>query len=600
MIEDKFLSRIDKYNNEISKCRKEYDRIGYLRLIVMIGAIYFTYRIIKGEITGITIGLALLFYGLFMSLVIYHKAIKSKLQFAMDMIEINNRYLQRISGEWISFEDTGNEFCDKGHRYSQDLDIVGKESLFQLINITNTWKGRHALAKSLLEPNYEENEIIFRQEAVEELFNNLDLCEAMEYTGKSKGEKLNNPEKLLSYVEDDQVMIKAKIIKTLLYIMPMVTIPISLGIFIFNISNLKWLVTVFLIIQLGIWALSVLKVNRVLESVSYFREALEEYINILNLIEKQEFTSEKLISIQEGLFKGKESSLEVIKKLSKLAGKIDIKKNNGFLYFALNILLLWDYQCVFSLEAWKKKYGSKIEPWLCDIGEIEELMSLAVLKHVNETTCFPRVNSNELKIVAKDLGHPLISRDVRVTNDVDMKNNIFIITGSNMSGKTTFLRTIGINLVLAYIGAPVFSDDMECSLLKIYTSMRITDDLKNGISTFYGELIRIKDIIDGAKIDKKMIFLIDEIFRGTNSKDRITGADTVIRNLSKAGVVGALTTHDLELCSIAEDKGVKNYHFSEYYKDNKIYFDYKIREGKSTTTNAKYLMKIVGIDINEF
>ncbi len=167
-----------------------------------------------------------------------------------------------------------------------------------------------------------------------------------------------------------------------------------------------------------------------------------------------------------------------------------------------------------------------------------------------------------------------------------------------MSGKTTFLRTIGINLVLAYIGAPVFSDDMECSLLKIYTSMRITDDLKNGISTFYGELIRIKDIIDGAKIDKKMIFLIDEIFRGTNSKDRITGADTVIRNLSKAGVLGALTTHDLELCSISEDKRVRNYHFSEYYKDNKIYFDYKIREGKSTTTNAKYLMKIVGIDIN--
>ncbi len=224
-------------------------------------------------------------------------------------------------------------------------------------------------------------------------------------------------------------------------------------------------------------------------------------------------------------------------------------------------------------------------------------MSLAVLIHIDENVTLPTINPRGAKIEAQELGHPLINRDVRVNNDLSMKENIFIITGSNMSGKTTFLRTIGINLVLAYVGAPVFSKKMECSLLDIYTSMRITDDLKNGISTFYGELIRIKEIIEGGKNNKNMIFLIDEIFRGTNSKDRITGAEAVIKNLSKAGVIGALTTHDLELCSLSEHSGIKNYHFSEYYKENKIYFDYKLKVGRSNTTNAKYLMRIVGIEI---
>ncbi|MEG2289174.1 MAG: DNA mismatch repair protein MutS [Clostridium sp.] len=597
MIEDKFINIIEKHKKEISNYRKIYDKIGYFRLISMIGGIYCTYKWIRGESQGGHFYIALLFYIIFIGLLIYHKSVKEKLKFSEDMIEINNRYLDRISGTWVNFKDIGEEFIDKSHRYSYDLDIVGKESLFQLINITSTWKGRTKLAKDLLFPNYDEAEIVLRQEAVEELFNNIDLCENMEYVGKSKTGKLNDPEKLLNYVNDDSLIIKSKGIKGFIYIMPMVTIPLSLVIFLFKLSNIRWLISFFLVMQLIIWSLSLLKVNRTLESINYFRGTLEEYTNILKIIEKQEFKSQKLKDIKNRLFNEEKSSLNAIKELYSISERSNIKVGNGLLYIALNILFLWDYQCVFSLEAWKSKYGNKIENWLSDIGEIEGLMSLSVIEHINEVTCYPKVSSKELKIVSKTLGHPLISRDVRVCNDVSMEDNIFIITGSNMSGKTTFLRTMGVNLVLAYMGGPICGEELECAQLEIFTSMRITDDLKNGISTFYGELIRIKDIIEGSKNNKNMIFLIDEIFRGTNSKDRITGAEAVVRNLSNAGAMGALTTHDLELCNIKDNDRIKNYHFTEYYKDNKILFDYKIRDGKSNTTNARYLMKIVGIEV---
>lgn len=597
MIENKFKSLIEKYENEIELYKKSYDRIGYLRLITMIGAIYFTYKLIRGQVINTNIYLSLLLYTVFIGLVIYHSKVKEKIKIAEDMIDINNRYLDRISGQWTKFKDVGEEFIDRSHPYSFDLDIVGSESLFQLINTTSTWKGRKALAKVLLEPSYSKEEILLRQKAVEELYNNLELCEMMEYQGRSKKGVMKNPEKLLSYIKEDDTFIKSKVLKRILYMMPMITIPVSFIIVIFKLEKFSWLITVFLVTQLLVWAVGLLKVSRIFGSIAYFKSSLEEYMNILKLLEKESFQSEKLKAISGRLFNGEKSATKAVKQLSNIAEKIEIR-NNGLFFLLLNSVFLWDYQCVFSIEAWKERYSDCIEGWLNDIGEIESLMSISVLNHINELTSFPEITEDLATIEAVGLGHQLIARDVRITNDINMKNNIFIITGSNMSGKTTLLRTIGINLVIAYCGGVVCGEYMGCSIFKIYTSMRITDDLKAGISTFYGELIRIKDIIEGVKRGENMIFLIDEIFRGTNSRDRIEGARAVIKNLNKEGIVGALTTHDIELCNMAEHKRIQNYHFEEYYRDNKIYFDYKLRKGKSTTTNAKYLMKILGIDLD--
>lgn len=596
MVEEKFKKRIEKFEEEINLYKKSSDKIGYLRLVTAIGAGCFIYKLFKDSILVSNVIISALLLLAFIGLIIYHGIIKEKIQAAEAMISINNKYIKRISGEWISFKDIGAEFIDREHPYSFDLDIVGEESVFQLINITSTWKGRNRLAEVILNSRLGAQEIIKRQKAVEELKNKLELCQQMEYEGKRKDGALENPEKLLSVIRDKSKLFKHNGVKKVLYCMPMVTIPVSIVILVFKLSNLYDLITIFLVLQLLIWAIGLMKISKTFSAISYFKGALENYEGILKLLEDQKFESEMLEEIYEKLFSKDKSAAKAIKELTRIAEKIDIR-SNGFFFIALNGLFLWDYQCVFSIESWKEKYSDVIEEWLSAIGEIEALMSISVLNHISDEVVFPIIENEPMIFEAEDLGHPLIAEEARISNSVDMSRSIFIITGSNMSGKTTFLRTIGINLVIAYCGGAVYSRKMRCSKMNMYTSMRITDDLKAGISTFYGELIRIKEIIEGAERHENMIFLIDEIFRGTNSRDRIEGALAVIKNLNKEGVMGAITTHDLELCVLDKAERIKNFHFEEYYRDNKIYFDYKLKSGVSKTTNAKYLMKIIGIEL---
>ncbi|MDU4891120.1 MAG: DNA mismatch repair protein MutS [Clostridium sp.] len=596
MVEEKFKVRIEKYENEISLYKKSSDRIGYLRLVTAIGAGYYIYKLFKEPIWVINIVISSLLLLFFIGLIIYHGKIKGKIQAAEVMIDINNKYLKRISGEWVTFKDIGSEFVDRAHPYSFDLDIVGQESIFQLINITSTWNGRNRLAKVLLDSNFSAEDISKRQKAVDELKDKLELCQFMEYEGKRKSGALESPEKLLAFIKDKNKLFKNKVLKKFLYYMPMVTISVSMVIVVFKLSYLYDLITIFLVLQLLAWAAGLMRISRAFAAISYFKGALEDYEGILKLLEDQKFETEMLRDIYGALFNKDKSAASAIKELTRIAEKIDMR-NNGFFFIVLNGLFLWDYQCIFSIESWKEKYSDIIEYWLDTIGEVEALMSISVLNHISDEVTFPIIEEEPMIFEAEDLGHPLISKKARVNNSIKMSRSILIITGSNMSGKTTFLRTIGINLVIAYCGGAVYSKKMRCSKMNMYTSMRITDDLKAGISTFYGELIRIKEIIEGASRQENMIFLIDEIFRGTNSRDRIEGALAVIKNLNREGVMGAITTHDLELCVLEKSERIRNFHFEEYYKDNKIYFDYKLKSGVSKTTNAKYLMKIVGIEL---
>lgn len=599
MINDKYTARIKKQNKNLKKYRCTSNILSIIRLIVISTSVYFTYIFVKTNYKIVYLILCSILYAVFICLIIYHKRIKNKISFSKEIVNINNMYLDRINGNWINFTDTGKEFINKRHRYSYDLDIVGEKSLFQLINLTNTYYGRKILAEDLLNPQYDKNEIKSRQEAIEELSNKLDFCQSLQAVSKKHRIKLVNPNKLISYAENKESSIKSTHIRKFIYALPVFTVPLSFLIILFQYKKI-YIVVAAIIVQCLIWLIGFLKNNKILESVRYLKHNLDTYYNILKLLEKQQFNSKKLNNIREILFNESSSSISGIKELNSISERINLRYNS-ILYMILNGLFLWDYQCVFSLENWKYKYGFKVKVWLKAIGEVESLMSLSTLISINEKTYFPVIDNSRLMITAKELGHPLINSNKRVLNDIDLQNNIFIITGSNMSGKTTFLRTVGINLVLAYSGAPVCSSQMTCSILNIFTSMRITDDLKNGISTFYAELVRIKDIINyvNCNKDKNIIFLIDEIFRGTNSKDRILGAKNVLANLNALGAIGIITTHDLELCSLDKNYRIKNYNFSEYYKGNKIFFDYKIKQGKSITTNAKYLMKKVGIKILE-
>jgi len=286
-----------------------------------------------------------------------------------------------------------------------------------------------------------------------------------------------------------------------------------------------------------------------------------------------------------------------IKRLANIYDKIS-ERNNAF-FIIINILLLWDYQCMILFEKWRIKSGKDLKKWFDVIGEFEALNSISNIIYEHPEWVMPLISDNNYIIKAENIDHPLLGEKMVCNNiTIDKTKNILLITGSNMSGKSTFLRTVGINLILSYIGAPVCAKKFEYSLMQIFTCMRTSDNLENNISSFYAEILRIKMIVEEVQENKKVFFLLDELFKGTNSLDRHDGAIALIKQLGDEKASGLISTHDLELCDLQyKYSKIKNYHFKEYYLNNELKFDYKIREGVSTTRNAIHLLKLAGIRI---
>jgi DNA mismatch repair ATPase MutS len=301
-----------------------------------------------------------------------------------------------------------------------------------------------------------------------------------------------------------------------------------------------------------------------------------------------------------------ETTLPASTTLAKLSALVEYAnvRHMPQMYFVLNVLFLWDAHIVNALQKWQQRHASHLATWLNTIADYEVLSSLSILKHDHSDWTFPRIITDGSGFKAQQLGHPLLDNAVRRCNDVDLDPTpgITIVTGSNMSGKSTLLRTVGINLVLAYAGAPVCATNLTCKLMPIYTSMRIRDDLAKSISTFYSELLKIKSILDAINNNENtVLILIDEIFRGTNSHDRYEGAVAVIKRLLKANTIALISTHDLALCDLEryhKDK-ISNIHFSEIFTDTGMEFDYILRPGISTTSNAAHLMRLIGLEVND-
>lgn len=596
-MEKRFIDKKEEYNNLYKSLEKKFNIISNIRFFLMALIIYLGYNIYH-NFSKLFLVLEIILVFLFSILVVYHQKIREERERAKILDDINGRYISRIDGTWIEFEDTGKEFIDTSHDYSNDLDIVGENSIFQLLNITNTHTGRKIFANNLLKPDKDREKIYLKQEAIKELGEKLDLVQEIEYLTYKNKKDLKDPETLIKYAESKENLFKSKFIKNLIKFMPVLVFSIIIS-GIFSKSLFMFYIGLgVLIVQVLIWLLSMFRNSQILETVNYLKYNLETYLEVLKLLEKEDFSSEELKRIKETMFSQGQSSIDAIKELDKITQIINIR-SGGISKLLLNVLFLWDYQCIFLLEKWKNKYGKKVKGWIEGIGEIESLISFSVLNNINSHITFPEIVDGKSRIIAEELGHPLINMEDRVDNDIKLDNEIFIITGSNMSGKTTFLRTIGINLVLAYNGAGVCAKSMELTILDIITSMRIVDDLKGGISTFYAEILRIKRIIDRAETQDNMIFLIDEIFTGTNSVDRILGAKNVIGNLNKDNIIGMITTHDLELCALDSRKRIRNFYFEDKYDGKTIKFDYKIKLGKSTSTNAKNLMNLAGIKIVE-
>ena len=524
---------------------------------------------------------------------IYHHRIYEKLNYSKSIIAINLRNLARISGKWAEFDDVGADFINRNHQYSGDLDIVGYKSLFQFLNTTHTWHGRRALADDLLKPEFSESEILSRQNAIAELSRDVAFANHMEHCFSRIGLH-RSAQRLVEELSTKQVFIKNKPLRILLMFTPLVTATFIAITIIFRLDSLYLVAAFVALTQFVVWLISTSKTKNYLADVSRLPYKLAVYSEVIETFKHKNFSSEKLKNLQVSLGGSKHSAAQAIRELSKISEVVNVRYN-GLLWFVLNILLLWDIECSFLFEKWRTKYAPEAEGWFLALGEFETLLCLSNFPNICSHACMPTITKQKT-IEAKSLGHPLISNNARINNDVLCDDSIFIISGSNMSGKTTFIRTVGINLVLARAGCFVCAEKMSFPLIEIITSMRVIDNLSEGMSTFHAELVRIKSIVELAEKTPDMIFLIDEIFKGTNSVDRLSGAKTVLAKLNALGVLGMITTHDLDLCEIENQYSrILNYSFSENYHDNQIHFDYTLKPGKSKTTNAKYLMKMIGL-----
>ncbi|PJI08957.1 MULTISPECIES: MutS-related protein [Clostridium] len=591
-----FIDKIEQLKIEKTKLKQNYNMMSLMRFCVFIAAVSFTYFLVKTPSIFILLG-AVLSYVLFVYILKIHGNISENLLIINSLIDVNEKYLKRIDGTWTSFDDCGEEFKEEGYPYLSDLDIFGKKSLFQLINTTKTFLGRKKLVKALKNPEKDVKKIKLRQKAVNELKEKFDFCQRIEAHGGEDNLK-SSPEELFSDLKDTRRLFKNLWFQNFIRVLPVISIVVSIVIIYMRMRNYYWVIGALFVLHMFINVIGYLKIAPVLSRVYKIRNDLKSYFRILDDIEKEEFKSDYLTNLKASLYFDNKPAYKIFKSLTSITEKLEFK-NNIFGYIIFGIIMLWDYQCIYEFQSWKEKYGLEALKWIDIIGEIESLSSLAVIAQLNNHMVFPEIAGEGLVFDGKEVGHPLIAEDKRVNNDVDMTDKIFIITGANMAGKTTFLRTVGINLVLAYAGAPVCASSLKCSVVDIYTSMRITDDLNNGMSTFYVELMRIKKMIENVKKKAPMLFLIDEIFHGTNANDRIAGAKKVLQILNEPWIFGLISTHDFELCELEDDKKsrIVNYHFSETYLENKILFDYKIKTGPSDTTNAKYLMKMIGIDV---
>lgn len=530
---------------------------------------------------------------LFLCAANYHNSLLQKKRKSEILLEFSKKGLKRIKGEFKEFDDTGEEFDDIKHKFSSDLDIFGKNSLFQYINTTVTNGGRNTLSSIIaLKEKVLKDEIIKKQQAVKELSEKIEFRREFYAEGKIFETHAVNTKEFIDWNKDKKIYTKGKMLTAIIFIMVMI---ISVVLCLKHILPESFLL-LNLLVNYAVIKTLCSEIRGEIALFEKLKKGLSGYSRIFNLIENEKFKSDYLNNLCSKMSKNNVSCTKEMKKLSDILVWCGNSKYNAY-YFIINVLFFADVFLLRKLYLWKEKNSEYIEEWMDVINKIDALNSISNLAFENSTWTFPIINDNVI-IKGKNIGHPLIGKKA-VKNDFVLMNDIkaALITGSNMSGKSTFLRTIGVNMVLAYIGAPVCAQEFTCSIRQIYTCMRTKDDLEENISSFYAEILRIKMLINACKNKEKVFFLLDEIFKGTNSEDRHTGASVLIKQLLKYGGAGLVSTHDLELCDLENNNIVVNYNFREYYENDKIKFDYKIRRGRSETRNAVHLMKLAGIEI---
>lgn len=590
-----YEDKLAKYNNELRTVKKTHGKVSLLRLVVFIAMLLSWFYVFTTISAAIGAVLSILLLVVFLILLKVHKKLEDRRAYFEALIKTNEKECASCNGEFTQF-DSGSEFVDHEHSYSFDIDLFGKGSLFQYLNRTVTVKGKKLLSDWLQNTPLKNTLIKKHQKAVGELSDQLDFRQEFQVIGELYASKGEEEKQVATWVKSPMFFKRRLMTAVLLILMPLLS---ALSIVLVSVGNAPAALILYVfLINLTLIGFRFKQFNIFYQTLSDCHLVLKKIQQLVIYIEGLDCKSEHLINLKQKLQKKNTWSSEQIHQLTKLLNSLD-NRNNLLLGAILNGFLLWDWQYLFRIEKWRMNHQLDFDNWLDCIANFDALISLANLYYNNPDFTFPEISKSEFEFRATKIGHPLLSNEVRVCNDFEIVSSprYAIVTGANMAGKSTFLRTVATNIVLAGCGAPVCAQKLKFTPLPLHSSMRAEDSLMQGESYFFAELKRLQKITKALEKGEKLFIILDEILRGTNSEDKRKGSIGFVKKITEMQAHGLVATHDLELARLTEQQPevFRALCFEVEIKNNELKFDYKLQPGVTQNMNASFLMKQMGI-----
>lgn len=595
--ENHYTERLSLTEGQLQQVKKQIFRISMLRLALFIAGIaglYFFYN----QTTLLIVCICLTFLPLFILVKIHNRFFIRK-EWLETQARIIQEELQALSGNYSSFED-GKEYVNPEHPYSFDLDIFGRRSLFQSINRTCTFFGKVRLAEWLQNHLHEKTSIEKRQEMIREISEHTLFREQFRVAGLVHHGQSSDAEKIQAWSQSPAQYLHAGWVKAFIWGVPVIN-SLLLITSLAGWTSFSWLglsFGIFLVLSFGI----IKRATYIQETYGKQLKSLNGYARLIALAKAEEWKSAGMQELMERFNLNGQSPVQALQQLSKELDRLDLR-NNQFLYVLLEGSIFFQLQEIVRIERWKVRYGQHISEWLETVGELDALCSLGTFAYNHPQYTYPELTEKPFCFLATQMGHPLMPASQCVKNDATIPSRPFflIITGANMAGKSTYLRTIGVNYLLACIGAPVCCERLKLHPNQLITSLRTSDSLSDNESYFFAELKRLKRIIDLLNQGQQLFIILDEILKGTNSMDKQKGSFDLIRQFMQLKANGIIATHDLLLGSLIKQfpEEIRNYCFEADIKENELTFSYKLREGVAQNMNACFLMKKMGIILQE-
>lgn len=595
--ENHYTERLSLTKGQLQQVKKQIFRISMLRLTLFIAGvagIYFFFN----QTTLLIICICLTFLPLFILVKIHNRFFIRK-EWLETQAHIIQEELQALSGDYSSFED-GKEYVNPEHPYSFDLDIFGRRSLFQSINRTCTFFGKVRLAEWLQNHLHEKTSIEKRQEMIREISEHTLFREQFRVAGLVHHGQSSDGEKIQAWSQSPAQYLHAGWVKAFIWGVPVIN-SLLLITSLAGWTSFSWLglsFGIFLVLSFGI----IKRATYIQETYGKQLKSLNGYARLIAQAKAEDWKSAGMQELMERFNLNGQSPIQALQQLSKELDRLDLR-NNQFLYVLLEGSIFFQLQEIVRIERWKARYGQHINEWLETVGELDALCSLGTFAYNHPQYTYPELTEKPFYFLATQMGHPLMPVSQCVKNDATIPSRPFflIITGANMAGKSTYLRTIGVNYLLACVGAPVCCERLKLHPNQLITSLRTSDSLSDNESYFFAELKRLKRIIDLLNQGQQLFIILDEILKGTNSMDKQKGSFDLIRQFMQLKANGIIATHDLLLGSLIKQfpEEIRNYCFEADIKDNELTFSYKLREGVAQNMNACFLMKKMGIILQE-